>query len=328
MKLTVIKKLFCAVRTAAALIIAGSVAGSIAGNALAPAAGAAPLRVVATTPDLAALAVAVGGDDIALTTLARPHEDPHFVDARPSFLRALNRADLLITGGADLEDGWLPPLTRNARNGKILEGGTGRFDAGAHVKLRDVPAVLDRSQGDVHAHGNPHFLLDPANAARVATALAEKIGTIAGTAGDAPAGERVRARAKKFADTLAAKHADWRRRLAPYRDAGVVTYHRSYDYLLAAFDLRLTGTVEPKPGIEPSASHLLALAAQMKRDKVRLILAEPNRPARTCSRLATDAGATLLRLPIMPPTPDYLAFMEQNIRALETALKRPSTERV
>jgi ABC-type Zn uptake system ZnuABC Zn-binding protein ZnuA len=277
----------------------------------------AAVNIVATTADIGALASAVGGADVSVVTLARPTEDPHFVDARPSFLRILNRADLLVEGGADLEAGWLPPLVNNARNRKILPGAPGRFSAAGHVKLRDIPAVLDRSQGDVHAHGNPHFLLDPANAVLVANALAEKLAAL--DPGNAAAH---RARAKKFADALDGKRADWNLRLAPFRGMAVVTYHRSFDYLLDAFDLRLAGTIEPKPGIEPPASHLVALAALMKREKVRLIIAEPNRPARTCARLADAANARLARIPVMPPAnTDYLTFIDAAVTTLEAAFK-------
>ncbi|MDR3228368.1 MAG: metal ABC transporter substrate-binding protein [Puniceicoccales bacterium] len=297
-----------AIRAAAAVAL-------LALGLAAPAAHAA-LNVVATTSDVAALAKTVGGDDVTIITLARPTEDPHFVDARPSFLRHLSRADLLIEGGADLEAGWLPPLVNNARNRKILSGAAGRFLAAEHVRLRDIPATLDRSQGDVHAHGNPHFLLDPANAALVANALAEKLAAL-----DPAKAAAHRARAKKFSATLDGKRAEWNRRLVPFRGAGVVTYHRSFDYFLAAFHLNLSGTIEPKPGIEPSASHLVALTAQMKREKVRLILTEPNRPIRTCTRVAAQSGAKLVRAPLMPLNDDYLAFIEAIVTGVESALR-------
>jgi ABC-type Zn uptake system ZnuABC Zn-binding protein ZnuA len=283
----------------------------------------AALNIVATTSDLGALARTVGGDAVSVTILARATEDPHFVDARPGFLRALNKASLLIEGGAELESGWLPPLVNNARNAKILPGGAGRFSAAENLPsaLHDVPKSLDRSQGDVHPTGNPHFLLDPANAVNVAQALAERLAQI-----DSANATAYRQRAAKFATDTKAKLAVWRQRLAPWRGASVVTYHHSFDYFLAAFELKLADTIEPKPGVEPSASHLVSLVARMKNNDVKLIFAEPNRPTRTCERVAAESGAKLLRLPLMPGgvagTDDYLAFIEFNVTAIEKALKR------
>jgi len=137
-----------------------------------PAGAADRLNVVATTADLAAIATAVGGDAAEVTTVARPTEDPHFVDAKPSFIRVLNQADVLIEGGAALEAGWLPPLVDSARNPRIQVGGAGRIVASDAVTLKDVPTRLDRSQGDVHPYGNPHYLLDPVNGGLVADAIA------------------------------------------------------------------------------------------------------------------------------------------------------------
>ncbi|MDR2844590.1 MAG: metal ABC transporter substrate-binding protein [Puniceicoccales bacterium] len=286
------------------------------------AAARADVNIVATTSDLGALAKAVGGNNATVTTLARATEDPHFVDARPSFLRILNKADLLIEGGADLEAGWLPPLVNNARNAKILSGAQGRFSAAASagLVLRDVPHSLDRSQGDVHASGNPHFLLSPSNAAHVALALAERLAQL-----DAANAAAYRARAAQFRAEAEKRLADWRRRLAPLRGKAVVTYHHSFNYFLDAFELKLADTIEPKPGIEPAAAHIVALVGRMKSDGVKLIFAEPNRPTRTCERVATGSGAKLLRLPLMPGgvagTDDYFTFIEHNVAAVEATLK-------
>ena len=293
------------------------------GNAAPPRAA---VNVVVTTSDLAALTRTVGGDAVNVTTLARATEDPHFVDARPSFLRVLNKAALLVEGGADLESGWLPPLVNNARNATILPGAVGRFAAAGYVALRDVPTALDRSQGDVHEHGNPHFLLDPANAVRVAKALADRLASL-----DPANADGYRSRANLFGFHAERRLAEWRKRLAPYRGTEVVTYHRSFDYFLAAFELKLAATIEPKPGIEPSGSHIIALVGRIKAEGVKLIIAEPNRPARTCERVASQSGAKLLRLPLMPGgapgTDDYLAFIESNVAAVETALKSASPTR-
>ncbi|MDR1497885.1 MAG: metal ABC transporter substrate-binding protein [Puniceicoccales bacterium] len=296
-----------------------TIALGICATAFATAATAA-VNIVTTTTDLGTIARAIGETHVTVTTLARSGEDPHFVDARPSFLRILNRADLLVEGGADLESGWLPPLVNNARNPKILRGAPGHFSAAsAGIPLLNVPAILDRSQGDVHPSGNPHFLTDPGNAVRVANSLAKKLAQI-----DPTNAAAYLHRADQFQAKIKQKTVEWKRRLAPLRGTQVVTYHESYDYFLAAFDLKLAGTIEPKPGVEPSAAHLIALINHIKTAKVKLILAEPNRPSRPCERITSQTDAKLLRLPLMPsPSQDYIAFIEGNISALETSPSRP-----
>src|SRR5262245_36806511 len=158
------------------------------------------LRVVATTADLGAIATAVGSDAVEVTVLARPTEDPHFVDAKPSFIRTLNQADVLIEGGAGLEAGWLPPLLDGARNPRIATGAPGRIVASTGLTLRDVPSQLDRSLGDVHPFGNPHFLLDPVNAKTVARTIADGLCAV-----DHARCDTFTAGHKRFADTIDAK---------------------------------------------------------------------------------------------------------------------------
>ncbi len=280
----------------------------------------AEINVVATTADLGSLAQTVGGAHVTVTTLARPTEDPHFVDARPSFIRILHQADLLVEGGAELEQGWLPALVNNARNAKILPGAPGNFRAAAGLQLLEIPAVLDRSQGDVHAFGNPHFLLDPRNASRVAQNLAESLARL-----DPPHAADYRENAEEFRKMIAEEFPRWQARLAPFKGAPVVTYHKSYDYLLAAFGLELAGTIEPKPGIEPSSAHLETLASDMQARGVKVILAEPNRPDRLCHFLARASGATLLRLPLVPDKSagcaDYRSLVETHVTTLEKTLR-------
>jgi zinc/manganese transport system substrate-binding protein len=282
----------------------------------------AKLNVVASTPDLGALAEAVGGDLIKVTSLARGTEDPHFVDPRPSFIRVLNQADLLLEGGAELEIGWLPPLVDSARNRKILPGSPGRFVAAtAGVRLLNVPTgPIDRSQGDVHALGNPHFLLDPENARTVATALAARLGEL-----DAPNAAAYTANAGKFAARLDAKLAAWRHDLGQFKGTKVITYHQSYDYLLDRFGLVLAGTIEPKPGIEPSPTHINSLIPRMKAAGARLVIIEPNRPTKTPTYVAKQIGATLVQLPVLPgghaKARDYISLLDHSVETLVAALK-------
>jgi ABC-type Zn uptake system ZnuABC Zn-binding protein ZnuA len=281
------------------------------------------LNVVATLPDLAALAEAVGGKRVKVTSLARPTEDAHFVDPKPSFIRVLNRADVLIEGGADLEIGWLPPLVQGARNRKIISGGEGRLDAAAGLELLGVAAgPVDRSQGDVHGKGNPHYLLDPVRAGEVAGRLTSAFARLE------PAGAVDFEHAnREFQAALKAKQKDWTARLKPFEGTKVVTYHRSFDYLLDRFGLELAGTIEPKPGIEPSPTHITKLIPQIRSQGVKLVLIEDHRPDRTPRYVAEEAGARLLVLPHFPgghkTSETYLEWMEHLIDELATALQQP-----
>jgi zinc/manganese transport system substrate-binding protein len=288
---------------------------------LAPPAQAA-LNVVATTPDLGSLAEAVGGDRVRVTSLARGTEDPHCVDPRPSFIRVLNQADLLLDGGAELEIGWLPPLVDSARNRKILPGAPGRFiAANAGVRLLNVPTgPLDRSQGDVHPLGNPHFLLDPENAKIVAAALAARLAEL-----DPANAAAYTAHRDRFLARLDAKLAIWRHDLGQFKGAKVLTYHQSFDYLLDRFGLVLAGTIEPKPGIEPSPTHISGLVPRMKQAGVRVVIIEPNRPTKTPTYVAREVGASLVQLPILPgghpKARDYVSLLDYCVETLVTVLK-------
>jgi ABC-type Zn uptake system ZnuABC Zn-binding protein ZnuA len=281
----------------------------------------AKLNVVATLPDIGAIAEAVGGDKIQVTSLARGTEDPHFVDAKPSFLRVLNRADLLIEGGAELEVGWLPPLVNNARNRKILPGNPGRLALASFVRIIETPTgPVDRSQGDVHPAGNPHFLLDPINGKAAANAIAEALGRI-----DAANAALYTANAGKFNEHLDLKLTEWKHLMEPFHGLKVVTYHKSFNYLLERFGLELAGTIEPKPGIEPSPTHISELISRMKEAGVKLILIEPNRGRKTPEYVATATGAKLAIAPILvggsPDAKDYPSLFDDVLGKISGALK-------
>jgi zinc/manganese transport system substrate-binding protein len=225
------------------------------------------LQVVATLPDLAAVAAEVGGNAIVITSLAQPAEDPHFVDPKPSFAKLLNKADLLIEGGADLEVGWLPPLVQNARNPKILPGQPGRYSGAEGINIKEKPTgPIDRSQGDVHPAGNPHFLMDPLNGPAMARNLAARLGKLR------PANESVfNQNAAAFEKEVAAHMEDWKKALASLKGAKVITYHRSFNYFLDRFEMELFDTIEPKPGIEPSPTHITGLTERARAAGVKLI---------------------------------------------------------
>jgi|YelNatPaOPRAMG01_1025707.scaffolds.fasta_scaffold02845_9 zinc/manganese transport system substrate-binding protein len=279
------------------------------------------LNVVASLPDLAALAREIGGQAIQVTSLATGLEDPHFVDPKPSFVRVLNRADLLLEGGAELEVGWLPPLVDSARNPKIRRQGPGNFVAAEGVRLLQVPTgPLDRAQGDVHPLGNPHFLLAPDNCSIVARRLAETLSRL-----DPTHAAIYQTNLAQFQARLDQKVAQWRQSLAPFRGTKVVTYHKSFDYFLDYFGLELVGTIEPKPGIEPTPAHINELIPKARQLGVKLVIIEPNRPRRTPERVAQAIGAQLVILPLMPggqpAAKDFFGWFDYNVTQLVNVLK-------
>src|SRR3954469_2905081 len=205
------------------------------------------LRVVATTPDLASVAREIGGNRVSVTALAKPTEDPHFVDAKPSFVVTLNRADVLIEGGAELELGWLPPLMENSRNAKIAAGAPGHVVASEGIRMLEIPTTFDRSKGDIHAKGNPHFLTDPVNAKIVAANIAEHLSQL-----NPGSAALFKANLAKFNATIDSKLVHWKQQLAPYAGAKIVTYHKDFPYMTERFGLQVVENLEPKPGISPS----------------------------------------------------------------------------
>lgn len=281
----------------------------------------AKLNVVATLPDLGSIAEAVGGEHVKVTTIARGTEDPHFVDARPSFVRVLNQADVLIEGGAELEAGWLPPLVNAARNSKILGNGPGHLVMGRHIQLIDVPAgPVDRSMGDVHPAGNPHYWLDPRNAPLIAERIAETLAAI-----DPVHAQAFREGAKRFGDEVRGKLGEWEKRLAPYRGTKVITYHKTYDYFLRRFGLEVAGQLEPKPGIEPSATHMNQLAKRGRAEGVKLVIVEPFRSRRNADQVARSIGAKMVVLPdkigATDKAKDTVALFDQATSLLAEALQ-------
>jgi len=279
------------------------------------------LEVVATLPDLGAVAAEVGGALINLNTLANPAEDPHFVDPRPSFAKILNRADLLIEGGAELEIGWMPPLIQNARNARILPGQPGHFIAAEGMEIKERPTgPVDRSQGDVHPSGNPHFMMDPINAGVLAGRLAERLGKL-----DPEHAAQFTANAQKFTDELKAALPDLEKMIAPMKGQKVITYHKSFTYFMDRFGLELFDTIEPKPGIEPSPSHITSLIQKAKGAGIKLVLIEENRPRKTPERVARDIGAKVVVLHHMPESGPgrYLPWMRGLVEAIVQASKNP-----
>ena len=280
----------------------------------------AKLNVVATTPDIAAIAKEIGGDKIELTTMARPTEDPHFVDPKPSFIVKLNKADVLIHGGAELEVGWLPKLIEQARNAKIVGAAKGEVRCCEGVKMLEVPEKLDRSAGDIHAAGNPHFLVDPANAKIVAHHIADAFASL-----DTTNREFYEANSKRFMTTLDAKLAEWQAKLAPFKDEHLVAYHNSWLYFAERFGLKIEIFLEPKPGIPPSPAHLANVMAKMKEQNARVVIVDPYLNRKTAETVARSTGAKVVDVTQFPggvkgTEGGYIALMDYLVNSLATAL--------
>ena len=281
----------------------------------------AAIKVVTTTQDLAALTAEIGGDKVTVEALARGYQDPHFVEAKPSFVIKLHGADLLVLVGRELENAWLPALITQSRNAKIQAGSAGYLDASLSARILDVPTgQITRAMGDVHPQGNPHYWLDPGNGRRIAQAIQKKLTEM--SPGDAAYFQQ---RYSDFDRRLADAEARWRAALAPYKGTKVVTYHRSWPNFAEAFGLDVVGYVEPKPGIPPSPSHTLTLMQEMKRQAIKLILVEPYFDLKTPNAIARDTGAQVL---VLPPSvggvkeaTDYLKLFDYDVNLLISALK-------
>src|SRR5438445_4492530 len=281
----------------------------------------AKLNVVATLPDFGAIAQEIGGDKVKVTSIARGTEDQHFVDARASYVRVLNQADVLIEGGAELEVGWLPPLVAGARNANILSDAPGHVILSRSIRLLEVPTgPVDRSMGDVHPLGNPHYWSDPANGKIIAAALAETFSRL-----DPASAAYFQGNLRKFDQRLDKKIAEWTKLLAPYRGTKVATYHKSFDYFLERFGLELAGTIEPKPGIEPSPIYINGLIPRLRAAGVKLVLVEPYRPRKTPEYVAQAIGAKLLILPEKvggnEKVKDYFSLFDYDLAQITAALK-------
>ncbi len=255
---------------------------------------ASKLNVVTATEDLAALSREVGGDHISVDSIAKGYQDPHFVEPKPSFLLKLQKADLLVVVGLQLEIGWLPPLQTQSRNSKIQVGAKGYLDASQFCKILEIPTgQITRAMGDVHPLGNPHYWLDPENGRRIAKGLADKLSEM--QPADASYFQQ---RYADFDKRLSAAEKGWDAKMAPYRGRKIVTYHRSWPNFCDRYGLDVVDYVEPRPGIPPTPSHTLELINTMKRQNIKLILVEPYFDLRTPNSVASAVGGEVVQ--IMP----------------------------
>jgi zinc/manganese transport system substrate-binding protein len=279
------------------------------------------VNVVATTEDLADLTRQVGGDRVRVEAIARGYQDPHFVEAKPSFILRLAKAHLLVAVGRELEAGWLPPLVQQSRNARIQVGAEGYLDASLTARILEIPSgQITRAMGDVHPLGNPHYWLDPGNGRHIAKAIADKLSAMA----PSDAGYFA-SRYADFDKRLAEAEKRWDAMMAPYRGLKVVTYHRSWPNFTDRFGLDVIGYVEPRPGIPPSPRHMLDLIAEMKRQGVKILIVEPYFDQKTPQSISRETGARVL---VMMPsvggskeTSDYIALFDYDLGLLLAAIE-------
>ena len=284
-----------------------------------PARAAGKIQIMTATTDLAALAQEVGGDKVDVESIARGYQDPHFVDAKPSFLLKLKRADLLIVVGLELEIGWLPPLITQSTNPKIQVGAPGYFDASRFAKILEIPTgQVTRAEGDVHPLGNPHYWLDPENGLRIAKGIADKLSQM--RPGD---GAYFAQRYTDFEQRLKQADQRWLAEMKPYEGRKIVTYHRSWPNFAEHFHLNVVGYVEPRPGIPPSPQHTVELIRQMKQENVKVIVVEPYFDLKTPNSVARETGGQVL---VLPPSvggekeiTDYFKLFDYDISKLKQA---------
>jgi ABC-type Zn uptake system ZnuABC Zn-binding protein ZnuA len=278
------------------------------------------LRVVTTIPDLKALTEAVGGDLVEVESLTRGAQNFHDVEVRPSMMLKLRNAEALVENGLEL-DAWVDVAARGANNARIAPGAPGRIDASRNIPVLEVPTVrVDRSQGDVHPQGNPHYSLDPGLVAVITQNIVDGLARVAPDL--RPAFEKNRA---VFVTRVEGELARWTKMLAPVKGTKVVSYHPDFVYLLNRFGLVSAGTIEDRPGIPPSPGHLVRLIQQMKRDRVKAVLVAPWSDRKLAERVAGEAGARAVVIaPSVGAVKDadtYFAAMDYNVRTLAEALR-------
>jgi zinc/manganese transport system substrate-binding protein len=293
---------------------------SVIGPPQAPASAADRIRVVTTIPDLKALTDEVGGDLVDVESLARGTQNAHELEIRPSLMLKLRRADLLVENGLEL-DSWAEVAVQGANNPKIVRGAPGRIDASRGIQVLDVPAArVDRSMGDVHPLGNPHYSLDPGMAPIITQNIADGLARVAPE--HRAAFEKNR---QAFLARLDEAMARWARTLEPVKGAKVVVYHPQWIYVLSRFGLVQAATIEDRPGIPASPAHLSRIIRQMKEERIRVLIVEPWNDVKLATRVADEAGAKAVVLASMvggvKGTDSYIAALDHNVNALAQALR-------
>jgi zinc/manganese transport system substrate-binding protein len=261
---------------------------ALAGSAL----PAHAFKVLTCEPEWAALVTELGGDKVQVSSATTALQDPHRIEARPSLIAKARAADLLVCTGLELETGWLPILLEQGSNPKIAAGTPGNLELGSLVPRLEIAGKVDRSEGDVHASGNPHIQYDPHNIAKIAQVLSARLAQL-----DAPNAAFYQGRYKDFSTRWDAAILKWEQQAAPLKGMAVIEHHKNMAYLLAWLGMRSVGTLEPKPGVEPSAAHLALLTKQLTKEPVKMVVRAAYQDARASQRLADAVKITPVLLP-------------------------------
>ncbi len=279
----------------------------------------AALKVFSTVPEWAALAREIGGDKVEATSATTALQDPHHVDARPSLIARARNADLLLATGAELEVGWLPVVQRESGNPRIQAGQPGYFEAAGLVRMLDVPARLDRADGDVHAAGNPHIQTDPRNFLAVGEGLAARMAQL-----DPPNAAAYRAGYAAFAERWRTQLKRWEVQAAPLKGVAVVSQHKAWAYLYDWLGMREVAALEPKPGVEPSLAHLARVRDQAAQSRPRMVIRAAYNPARPAEWFAQEAKVPAVVLPFTvgaPEADNLTALFETTVQRLLKAVR-------
>jgi zinc/manganese transport system substrate-binding protein len=279
----------------------------------------AAVHVVSSIATLGSLAKEVGGNRVEVETLSKGYQDPHFVEPKPNLMLVLNRADLLLHVGLELEIGWLPPLVLGSRNPKIQTGELGNLDCSRAIPVLDIPTTkVDRSMGDIHPQGNPHYWLPPSNARILAREIARRLEEI-----DPDGRADYEKNLANFNQRVAAKEKQWAPEVAKMRGVKIATYHKSWTYVSQWLGMEEVGYVEPKPGIPPDPQHLARLIAVMKEEGAKLLLMESFYNRSVATLVAEKAGAKLLVLPTdvgaEPNIKDWFTLVDDVLKQLSSA---------
>lgn len=287
----------------------------------------AEIKIVTTIPNFAVIAKEIGGDNVDVNSMVKGYQDPHFVDAKPSYILWLNQADLLIYNGLGLETGWLPVLITGSRNSKITSRDSiGHLNVSTLIpNVLEVPNVkVDRSMGDVHPGGNPHYTLDPRNGVAIANGISERLKEI-----DPDNSVNYDENLKVFTLKLKEKISEWKLALKPFQGTNIVTFHKSWVYFSHWAEFNEVGYIEPKPGIPPTPSHVADLIKKMKDMNLNLVLSESFYPQKTASLVAEKTGANLLVLPALVDRTEginsYIDLFDKLVGDITTALKNQNT---
>jgi zinc/manganese transport system substrate-binding protein len=280
---------------------------------------AAEIKVFACEPEWAALAQELGGEKVSAFSATTALQDPHHIEARPSLIARLRQADLLVCTGAELEAGWLPMLLRQSGNARVQSGRPGYFEAANHVRMLEIPARLDRAEGDVHAAGNPHIQTDPRNISTVAAALAQRFSEI-----DPAGANHYQARQRDFAQRWDTAIKRWEQQAAPLKGVRIVVQHKGFPYLENWLGLRQIAALEPKPGMEPASGHLTEVLEKLKREPAQMILRAAYHDGRASEWLAERAKIPAVVLPFTvggtDPAKDLFGLFDDTLQRLLGAM--------